>query len=350
MSRPKKHLHYVRSAREEAMLACDLYNQRRRSRNLEAFIVHMSIAWLNLFHAMCARDGVDCRYKNGRRIERIDGEPKTWDLTQCVRHFIKNNGDPVRKNIEFFIAIRNIIEHRYTATHRANIELIVAGKVQAMFLNFEHMLVAEFGKTASLGDVLRFPIFLSSLTEDAVSAVKQIYAQIPRATKTLIETFEAGIDADVLANPSYEFRVLLIPKTGPKSKADLAIKFLNISNLSVEELRAMPRGVVITKERRVETANLDRMKAGEVVAKVQAVYPSFSIYGGHYFAWRYFKVRPNSKSSEPSKTMEQYCFYDKPHKDYVYTEAWVEKLKAELADKPAKRIATWKRALAEEGK
>ena len=38
---------------------------------------------------------------------------------------------------------------------------------------------------------------------------------------------------------------------------------------------------------------------------------------------------------EPEKTVSQYCVYDKAHKDYLYTPAWVDFLADELSD-PAK--------------
>jgi hypothetical protein len=330
LSRPKKHLHYVHAAREEAMLACDLYNQRRRARQLEAFIVHMSIAWLNLFHAICVRDGVDYYYRKGSRIERVDGEPKTWDLAKCVNHFIADPKDPVRVNIEFFVRIRNRIEHRFTEKQLASLEALVAGKVQAMFLNFERKLVDEFGKAVSLGESLRFPVFLSSLTEDALDAVKRIHAQVPISTKTFIETFEAGMDDAALSNPAYDFRILLVPKTSSKAKADLAVEFIDMSKLSADELKAVQTATVIIRDRHVETANLDRMKAGEVVDKVRAVYPKFSVQREHVLAWKHYNIRPASNSPDPTKTDPRYCVYDRAHKDYLYTDAWVEKLKAEL--------------------
>ena len=342
MARPKKHIHFVHSARDEAMLACDLYNARRRTRNLEAFIVHMSIAWLNLFQAICVRDGIDYHYRKGKRIERVDGAPKTWDLSKCVGHFIQAADDPVRRNIEFFIGLRNRIEHHYTARHMAGIEASVAGKVQALFLNFERRIVAEFGQSESLGEALRFPIFIGSLTEDAVDAVKRVHAQVPSAARTFIQTFEARLDEAVLSNSAYDFRIFLLPKTSTKAKADLAVEFVDLAKLTDAQREDIDRATVVIRDRHVAQANLNAMMAGEVVAKVQAVYPQFTTQGGHVFAWKHFAIRPAKNAPDPMRTDARYCVYDRAHKDYVFTEAWVEKLKAELADDPAGKIASWK--------
>lgn len=75
----------LEGARDEGLLAVDLYNQPRQPRRLEGFLVHMHIAWVYLLQAEFTRDGIDYRYRlPNNRFERIDGEPKTWDLKKCV--------------------------------------------------------------------------------------------------------------------------------------------------------------------------------------------------------------------------------------------------------------------------
>ena len=107
MSRPKRYVHHLTAAKEEALFACDLYNQHRQARSLEAFLVHMGIAWCNLFQAICERDGVDYFYRqrDGRQFVYVDGERKTWDLAKMVQERLHDGNDPVRRNIEFFIGL-----------------------------------------------------------------------------------------------------------------------------------------------------------------------------------------------------------------------------------------------------
>ena len=103
----------VDASRQEALQAADHFNQPSGRRSLEGFFVHMHMAWLYLLHARFRRDGVDYRYRlrNGR-FERIDGEPKTWDLKRCTQEGWTSN-HPIRKNLELTIALRNKVEHRY---------------------------------------------------------------------------------------------------------------------------------------------------------------------------------------------------------------------------------------------
>jgi len=55
----------------------------------------------------------------------------------------------------------------------------------------------------------------------------------------------------------------------------------------------------------------------------------------HVGAWQHYEVRPGGGSDKPEKTKAKYCVYDTVHRDYVYTQEWVELLCKELAD-PAK--------------
>ena len=46
MARRPHWWHHLQASKQEALLAVDLYNQSRRERRLEAFVVHMHMAWL----------------------------------------------------------------------------------------------------------------------------------------------------------------------------------------------------------------------------------------------------------------------------------------------------------------
>jgi Protein of unknown function (DUF3644) len=145
----------LQAARAEALLAVEFYNTAGERRSLEAFVVHMHLAWLYLLHAELVAKDVDFRYWEGRpngreRLVRVDGEPKTWDLAKCVQTRWPNENDPVRRNLEFFVGLRNRIEHRYQEA----IGLVVAGHAQAMILNFENELVESFGLAEGLANRL----------------------------------------------------------------------------------------------------------------------------------------------------------------------------------------------------
>ena len=46
----------------------------------------------------------------------------------------------------------------------------------------------------------------------------------------------------------------------------------------------------------------------------------------HERCWKRYGVRPANGSKTPAATQEKFCIYDEPHKDYLYTLAWIEHL------------------------
>jgi Domain of unknown function (DUF3644) len=93
------------------------------------------------------RDGVDFWYRgqSGRRMKMEDGAFKAWELTRCIRQALPNQEHPVRKNVAFFIGLRNRIEHKY----EQRLEPVIAGKAQSLIMNFEQFLVKRRPRRAN---------------------------------------------------------------------------------------------------------------------------------------------------------------------------------------------------------
>ena len=146
-------------------------------------MVHMHLAWLYVLHAELTRDGVDYRYWSqqgrSRRLERVDDEPKRWELTKCVRYRWPNEKDPVTANLMFFVGLRNKFEHRY-ARQQESLTTVVSGQVQALLLNYEEELTSQFGVGSSLATRLRFPVFIRSFTDEGERTLRRLRAQLPR--------------------------------------------------------------------------------------------------------------------------------------------------------------------------
>ena len=51
MAKKRKWQHILDASKQEALLAVELYNRGGEGRRLEAFIIHMHLAWLHLLHA-----------------------------------------------------------------------------------------------------------------------------------------------------------------------------------------------------------------------------------------------------------------------------------------------------------
>ena len=325
MARRTRAWHAVQASKAEALVAVDFYNNSGQRRSFEGFVVHMHLAWLYLLHAEFTRDEVDFRYWDSahRRLLRVDGEPKTWELAQCVKQRWSSASDPVRANLEFFIGLRNKIEHRY----EEGVALYVAGHSQALLMNYEAELADQFGRAEALGDRLRFPVFLSSLSDDGIRALKKLKGSIPARASRFIRDFHDGLDEVVTADNRFEFCLYLIPHIGPKTEADLAVTFVQEKDLA-DQRDALGRiarsGVVATRTKKVPVQNVGRLLPKAVVARVKQRVPQFSM-SDHTWMWRRFRVRPAANASDPTQTDSRYCIYDEPVKTYLYNDAWVKK-------------------------
>jgi hypothetical protein len=330
----------LQGAIDEAILAVDLYNQPREPRRLEGFLVHMHIAWLYLLHAEFRRDGVDYRYRleNGH-FDRTDGEPRTWELKSSVKERWPDV-NAVRKNLELSIGLRNKIEHRFHAATT----LATNGYSQALLLNFESELTEQFGEKYSLAQILRFPIFVGTITAPGRVQIDALRNKVPKDTRDFIANFESDLDPSIAQDQRYEFRINLVPKLGARTEADASITFVREDELSEDERKVLNdlgrQGQVIVREQTRPVASSDLYRPTVVAKMVQEKVP-FKV-GIHHvvMAWKKLNCRPPAGDANPTRTLEKYCVYNAPYRDYLYTLAFVQKLTRELATKPKFRAFT----------
>lgn len=335
MPRPHRCWGFVRAARDEACLAVDLHNRSNEPRSFEAFVVHMHLAWLYLLQAEMVRDGVDYRYhRNARRLEYVDGEPKLWDLAKSVAHRFPDKG-PIRANIEFFIALRNKIEHRYSS-HQDALSLATGGHAQALLLNFDKELVDQFGDSQTLAARLRFPIFVGTFSDSGDASLRALQKRLPKALRHFLSTYHAALDPAVADDQRFAFRLRLIPEVSPRTEDSLPISFTRLEDLEPtarEALRIAGReGRVLVREQKRAVANSGRLKPSEASKQVQHGIPFIFKLQPHFVAaYRTLNVRPTSGDPNPHRTREEFCIYDEVHNDYTYTPAFVKYLQRELS-------------------
>lgn len=323
--------HQLQASKDEVRLAVDLYNRIGQDRQLEAFVVHMSLGWLKLIQARYEKEKrKKDLYKldhNGWRQRTADGDWLMKPLAVLLNETY-GDSDPIRKNVEFFLGLRHKIEHRYDR----DVAALVAGKTQALLLNYEREIVRHFGEKEGLATELRLPIFVSSITDDAVEAIKQVRSRVPRAVLDYVQDQDAAVDPSVAADDSYEFRLYLIPHTGSASEADAAMTFVRLEDLDPEQRAQVDAAITIIREKQVPVSNLGSLLPNQVVERVKdAAKITFSI-TDHTTCWQFFEVRPPAGSEHPERTKEQFCRWDSTFERWVYTEAWVAYLVRKLAD------------------
>jgi hypothetical protein len=245
----------MQKARDSALLAVEVYNKPAITFKSGAYITLMVIAWTSLFHAIFLRRGRKPYYRKLKgRYERIDGDFKHWELGECLNQYYgSDTGNAVRKNIEFFIPLRNKIEHRPAP----ELDPTIFGECQAMLLNFDEMLEHEFGSKYRIRQCLSFALQMYPSAENLAEAVKRNRAV--KATAEFIEQYRSSLSPEVYSNSKYAFRAFLIQVANHESQDALPIRFVHYDKLTQEQKDSLAPFTVMVKYKQSAVANIDTM-------------------------------------------------------------------------------------------
>jgi hypothetical protein len=328
----------LNKAKESALLAVEIYNKPMVSFKSGGYISLMIIAWTSLFHAYFYKNKIKPYFRKGRRYERVkellpSGEIllsyKFWDISECVKQYYKDKTDPARKNIEFIVPIRNMIEHRSLPVLDANI----FGECQALLLNLNEFIEREFSKKYSLKESLSFALQFSPSTIKLMEApAKELRSNGLNNIVDYIKKYRSSLGSEIFESQRYSFKAILIKVANHEARDTLPIRFINYNDLSGDERdKLKDLGIVLIKEKYVPSA-IDTMNVSMIVEEVRkAIGKHFSM-NMHVNCWKKYGVRPIKGDPHPEKTITKYCVYDARHKDYGYTKEWVGHLARELAN------------------
>lgn len=318
---------YLNKAKESALLAIDAYNRPMTPFRTQGFTVMMMIAWTSLFHAIFERDKVDYHYYERGKPKIVDDEHKTWELITCIEKYPLSKA--IKANLQLFIRLRNKIEHRYAPA----IDLDLYGECQSLLCNFENLVVLEFGTYYSLSDALAFPLqVITSRQTWQEKSMKQVQKEHYQELKQFIDVYRADLEKEIYADMEYCFRVYLIPKTGNHiTSSDIAIEFIQFDPNNSHQFEGIEKQLALIKETRVQVANQGNYKPSDVIQKVSSAIGRKFIMHEHTKAWKYYAVRGTVR--EPQKCKTKYCQYDEPHKDFIYTQAWIDFLVDQITGK-----------------
>jgi len=310
-------------------LAVDIYNRPATTFRTEGYLMLMVTGWTALFHAMFERDGIDYRSKdkNGN-VTVIDGDDKAWDLSNCLRHRVDKDDAAVQANLTLIILLRNKVEHRFVPAF----DLQVTGECQALLLNFERLLVSEFGERFALSSTLAVPLQLSSYRPPQQRlALKELEVVQLSELRTFLDGYRASLPDDVYADPKFSFRVYLIPKTGNhESSSDLSLEFVDYDP-NDENFQEIQRRIAITRERRVPVANQGKFRPNTVVDLIARALGIPFTMNDHTKSWKAYEARKPGLAT-PQGCNPKFCQYDEAHRDYIYTDEWVSFLIERLKD------------------
>ena len=318
-------------SREAALGAVRVYNDPLAGFRTETFIILMVVAWNSLLQALLERSRVDYyeRDEKGTQI-LIGGRAKVLDTWQLVeRALVGDEYRPVRANLDFFLGLRNQIAHRYLPA----LDPAVIGEAQAMLLNFENLLVAQFGDEAALGDRLAVPLQLSGFRNDgALRSLRKAQAQLPTDVVEFLAGHRANLDDDILKSPDYCLQIFFVAVTANRERsADSVVRFVRPDQVTPEIAEQLAKIGVVTKRRITPVASGDLFRPSEVVNLVSERLPYRFTMDTHTRCWRHYNVRPPSNAGEPEATNDRYCRWDRLMGGYGYTKAWINKLVRDLS-------------------
>jgi hypothetical protein len=118
-------------------------------------------------------------------------------------------------------------------------------------------------------------------------------------------------------NIEFKFQVVYTLTAAPKSKAH--IQFVKPDSVAGKEIHNVLTKKVISDEEYPH-------KPGRVVKLVANETKKRFTSHTHLQSIRFYKVRPKNGAPQPENTDKTYCIYHAAHKDYTYSNEWVEKL------------------------
>jgi hypothetical protein len=149
------------SSIQSALLAVEIYNKPRCPFRVESYITSMIMAWTKLLHAYFNHKiGDKYYYREKGAYKMIDGEKKAWELKTGISKY-KKLQEPIKLNLEFFIKLRNKIEHR--SIDREEIGIMIFGECQSLLYNYENEIIRLFGEEYALNESLAYALQFSTL-------------------------------------------------------------------------------------------------------------------------------------------------------------------------------------------
>ena len=337
---PKKVKMCLTKSRESALLAIETYNKPAITFKSGAYIVLMQIAWTALFHAIFFKRKIKPFYrkKNSNRFEKKEGDYCYWELRTCLKeYYATDTNHPIRKNLEFFIPLRNKIEHKSLP----EIDGDIFAECQASLLNYDKIVSEEFEPKYCLRESLSFSLQLFPSPKNLVDALKS--NSDSKEVIEFINKFRSSLSTDIIESGQYSFKAFLVQVANHNSSSALPIQFVKYDELNPEEKKNVGRVAALIKKVDVPVNHSNLFRPGEVVKQVQDTLGNkkietrgktcnFVTTHVHTQCWKYYKVRPKSGSTSPKDTNPKYCLYDNKDNNYGYTKEWINFLTSELQD------------------
>lgn len=294
-------------AREAMIVAVQVFNSPTIIFKTEMFAVQAIIAWTYLLHEYFIR-------KIGKFA---DSEGKTWTLSFMLKRDDCPLTQGMKRNLAAIKDIRDAVEHKILS----KADSMWLPHFQACCLNFDRKIRELFGDPLSLQGELAFALQFSKLSITQVTEIQNY--DIPEHIEALDARLRNGLTEAELTDLDYQFKVIFTLDSASKSSAHF--KFVQPESAEAKEIS----NILVKYSPADET---HQHKPTAVCLEVKRRTGKNFTSHNHSQAWQLHKVRPRKGDSCPGKTVIKYCHYSFAHRDYTYSEEWIERLVSEVND------------------
>ena len=294
-------------AREAMTLAVQIFNSPALKFKTEVFSVLANIAWTYLLHEFYERKGISIVGDDGRSLL----------LSQMLDKQDNPLTTGMKNNLRALKTIRDDVEHKLLGRGDAKWQ----GLFQACCLNFDKVLCQLYGEQLSLSHDLSFALQFSKMNLEQLATLNRY--EIPADINALDARLLEALSEEQLDDLEYQFRVIYTMDAASKSKSH--IEFVRPESAEGKEIRN-----VLVQYKAAD--HLYPHKPSHVVSLVQERSGVRFTAHNHTQSWRLHNVRPKGGARQPENTNKDYCIFHAAHKDYTYSEKWVERLVEEVQE------------------
>jgi hypothetical protein len=228
-------------ARESMLEAIRCWNDPVSRFRSSTFSLLGVTAWNALAIALLMRDGrcwwdsPDAAFDQAGETDPI--EPKSLGTRELLAlAFGTASSAALRANVQFWIELRNRVAHRRIPA----LDLRVAPEAQALLLNFEIILINEFGPEWALGDQMWIALQLAGFRDaGALESVRRAQAALPVDVQILLDRRWTDLADEIRHDPAYALRVLFVPVVPNSGRgAEAEVSFVPPGTVSPERQRA----------------------------------------------------------------------------------------------------------------
>ncbi|MEO7719054.1 MAG: DUF3644 domain-containing protein [Capsulimonas sp.] len=276
----------IAKSRDAALAAVQAYNNPIATFRTETYIVLMVISFTAAFHAIFERDRVDYReYKLDGSVRKVgvydalidasEGFIKFRDLYSSK--YTRLNLEAARQNLNWIMNARHVIEHRGSQ----DVDDLMGSECQSLLLNYEEILVTEFGAYYAINCSLCFPLLLSSRrSPKMLEAIRRRQGSDYELVKNRLISLRNELPDSVVSDPAFRFPIFLIPVIGRNRRtADKTVEVFDPEGCTAEELAEIDQHIIALRNKTstviVDPSEYCKLWLAKVVEAILAITGEF---------------------------------------------------------------------------